>query len=56
MLNQRKDTNRNWLVRRTHDRDTEGQKIDGAEAQCVDGTMERERKDQRKSGQREGYT
>lgn len=44
MLSQRRDTNRNWLVRRMHDRDTKGLKTDGAE---VDGMMERDRKDQR---------
>lgn len=54
MLSQRRDTNRNWLIRRTHNRDTEGLKTDGAEAQWVDGIMERERKDQRRVGRERG--
>lgn len=55
-LGQKGDTNRNWLVRRTYDRNTKDLNTDGAKAQRVAGTLEGEGKDQRRSGQREGYT
>lgn len=40
----------NWLIR-----PNVGLNIDGTEAQRVDGTMKGEGKDQRSSGQREGW-